>query len=95
MRWRLVVVVLVPVALGAPTVLVFVPPAMLFAPATLADVVQFTTLAIGLAAVASVFADGLVEFMVGVSDSALAAVDFVGVHPWWRRCEEQECSGKN
>ena len=70
-----VVVVLVPVAFGVPAVLVLIPPAMLFTPATLPRFVQFTTLVVGLRAVPSVSLDGLVEFVLGVNDSALAVVD--------------------
>jgi len=48
------VVVLVPIAVRVPAVVVFVPPLMPLTPATLPRVVQFTTLVICLAAVASV-----------------------------------------
>lgn len=89
----LVVIVFVPVAVGVPAVLVLVPPAMLFAPATLADCVQFVALVIGLTAVASMALDGAMEFMFLVDDAALAAVDFVGVQPW-RSGDEQESSGE-
>jgi zinc transporter ZupT len=85
------VVVLVPIALGAPAVLVFVPPAMLFTPATLASGMQFATLVICLAAVGPMSLDGVVEFMLGVSDSALATVDVLGMKPR-RRGEEHESS---
>jgi hypothetical protein len=51
---RLVVVVLVPVAVCVPAVLVFIPPLMPLAPATLPRIMQFTTLVICLSAVASV-----------------------------------------
>jgi len=82
---------LVPVVLGAPAVVVLVPPAMLLAPATLARFVKFTALVLCLAAVASMFLDGLVEFMVGMRDPALTAVDVFGVKP--RRCaEEKDCA---
>jgi hypothetical protein len=67
-------VVLVPIPVRAPAVFVFVPPPMLFAPATLARLVQFATLMIGLRAMASVTLNGLVQFMLGVRDAALAAV---------------------
>jgi hypothetical protein len=85
------VVVLVPVAVNAPAVLVFIPPAMLFTPATLASGMQFATLVICLAAAAPMSLDGVVEFMLGVSDSALAAVNVLCVKPR-RRGEEQESS---
>jgi hypothetical protein len=67
-------VVLVPIAVRVPAVVVFIPPLMPLTPATLPRVVQFTTLVICLFAVASVFVDCLVEFMLRVSDSALTSV---------------------
>jgi hypothetical protein len=70
----LVVVVLVPVALGVPAVLVFVPPLMPLTPAMLPRIVQFTTLVICLSAVASVSVNCLVEFMLGVNDPALTSI---------------------
>ena len=92
-RLGLIVVVFVPVALGVPAVFVFVPPAMLFAPAAFADLMEFAALMIGLTAVASMALDGAVEFMFLVGDAVLAAVDFVGVQPR-RSGEEQESSGE-
>ena len=70
----LVVVVLVPIAVRVPAVVVFIPPLMPLTPAALPRIVQFTTLVICLFAVASVFVDCLVEFMLRVSDSALTSV---------------------
>ncbi len=70
----LVVVVLVPIPVRVPAVLVFIPPLVPLTPATLPRIVQFTTLMICLFAVASVFVNYLVEFMLRVSDSALTAV---------------------
>jgi hypothetical protein len=87
------VVVLVPIAVGVPAVVVFVPPAMLLPPATLARFVQDMTLVIGLPAVMSVSVNGMVEFVFGVSDSTLAAVDVFGVE-FWHRAEEQKNSGE-
>lgn len=87
----LVVVALVPVVLGAPAMLVFIPPAMLLAPATLASFVQLVALVICLPAVASVSLDSLVEFMVGVRDPALTPVDVFGVKSR-RRAEEKHCA---
>ena len=86
-------VVFVPVAIGVPTVLVFVPPAMLFAPAAFADYMEFVALVIGLTAVPSMALDGAVKLMFLVGDAALATVDFVGVQPW-RHGEEQDSSGE-
>jgi hypothetical protein len=84
-----VVVVFVPIALGVPAVFVFIPPAMLLAPATLARCVQLAALVIGLAAIASMMFDGFVEFMFLVGDVALAAVDVLGVKS--RHREGEDC----
>jgi hypothetical protein len=70
-----VVVVVVPVAFGAPAVFVLIPPAVPLAPAAFSRVAQFTALVICLPAVATMSLDGLVEFMLGVRDPALAAVN--------------------
>jgi hypothetical protein len=84
------VVVLVPIAVGAPAVLVLVPPAMLLTPATLSRCVQFATLVFCLPAVPSMSLDGLVEFMLGVSYSPLAAVNVFCVNAW-RSSKQQGC----
>ena len=78
----LVVVVFVPVALGVPAVLVFIPPAMMLTPATFPHFVQFAAFVIGLAAVAAVAFNSLVKFMLGVSDATLTAVDVFSVQHW-------------
>jgi Sec-independent protein secretion pathway component TatC len=83
-------IALVPIAFRMPAVLVLVPPAMLLTPATLSHCVQFATLVIGLPAVSSVALDGLVEFMLGVSYSPLAAVNVFCVNAWCRG-EQQGC----
>jgi hypothetical protein len=90
-------IVLVPITIGVPAVLVLVPPAVLVAPATFSRLMQSAALVIGLRAVASMPFDGAVEFMVGVNDSTLTAVDILGVKAW--RCAEeyncaQDCAGE-
>jgi ABC-type sugar transport system permease subunit len=75
-RWLVVVVVvLVPIAFLVPAVLMFIPPLMPLTPATLPGRVQFTTLVICPSAVAPVFFDCLVEFMLRADNSALASAD--------------------
>jgi hypothetical protein len=69
------VIVLVPIVFLVPAALVFLPPLMPLMPATLPRIMQFTTLVICLSAVASVFLNCFVEFMVSVSDSALTLVE--------------------
>ena len=86
----LVVVVFVPVAVGAPPVLVFIPPAMLLAPATLPRFLQFVTLVTCLVAVASMFLDRLMEFMFRVRDPTLTVVDVFGMNSG-RCAEEKDC----
>jgi hypothetical protein len=76
------VVVLVPVAIGVPTVFVFVPPPVILAPATLARFMQFMALVLCLLAVPSMSLDGLMEFMIGMSDAPLAALIVLGMKSW-------------
>ena len=75
----LVVVAFVPIAILVPAALVFVPPLMPLTPATLSRVVQFAALVICLLAVAPVFLDCLVEFMIRVSYSAPTSVEIFGL----------------
>jgi len=84
------VVVLVPITLGAPAVLVLVPPPMPLAPATLSSGVQFTAFVVRLGAVASMLLDGFVKIMLGSGDPALAVVVVFSVNPW--DCGEQQSS---
>jgi len=78
-----IVIVLVPIALGAPAMLVLVPPLMIFAPAMLPSLVELTALVPCLVAVPPMFFDGLVQLVLGVFDTALAALIAVfGVKSW-------------
>ena len=86
----LIVVVLVPVAIRVPTVFVFVPPPVILAPATLACFTQFMALVLCLLAVPSMSLDGLVKFMIGVSDAPLAALIVFGMKSW-NGGEKQRC----
>jgi hypothetical protein len=90
-----IVVVLVPVTLRMPAMLMLVPPSVTLTPATLARRVQFATLAVGLSAVTSVTFDGLMEIMLCVNDSPLAAVVVFGVELWdggeKQRCCQHDC----
>jgi hypothetical protein len=82
------VVVLVPIAVRVPAVFVFIPPPVALTPAPLPSLVQFTALVVCLSAVASMFLDGLVEFMIGMSDPALTPVVVFGVKS--RHCGESQ-----
>jgi hypothetical protein len=85
-----IVIVLVPIALGVPAVLVFIPPLMAFAPAALPRLVQFATLVVCLSAVASVALDGFVQVMLRVLDAALTPLLAFGVKTW-DGGKEQDC----
>ena len=69
-----VVIVVVPVAVGAPPMTVFVPPTMTAAPAIFARFVQLLASVIGLPAVAAMMLDSFVEFVIRFRDTALAIV---------------------
>jgi len=69
-----IVVVVIPIAIGMPTVFVFVPPAMSAAPAILARLVQFMPGLISLFAFASMMLDGFMKMMIGPGDATLAIV---------------------
>jgi hypothetical protein len=71
----LVVVAVVPIALVVPAVLVFIPPPLPFTPATFPRLAQFKALVICPLAVASVFIDCLVEFMLRVYNSPLTSIE--------------------
>jgi hypothetical protein len=74
-----VVVVLVPIALGVPAVFVLVPPAVIFVPAALANRVERMTLVVSLRAVASISLDAFVENMLAVNDAVSAAIVVLGM----------------
>jgi hypothetical protein len=69
-----IVVVVVPIAVGVPTMLVFIPPAMGAVPAILARFVQFMPRMIRLFAFAAVMLDGFMKTMIGPGDAFLASV---------------------
>ena len=70
----LIVVVIIPVAVGAPTVTVFIPPAMVAGVAILAGFVQLTTSVVSLAALASMMLNGFMKTMIGPGNAFLASV---------------------
>jgi hypothetical protein len=86
-----VVVVLVPIAFRVPAVLVFIPPLMPLTPATLAHIVQFTTLVVRLPAIASVSFHCLVEIMFCVRDPTLASVEVFRQKTRHRSAKRNRC----
>jgi hypothetical protein len=72
-----VVIVVIPVTLGAPTMLVFIPPAMVAGVAILAGFVQFVASLVSLAAVAAMVFNGFMKTMIRLGDAPLATI-FIG-----------------
>ena len=62
----------VPIAFVVPTMLVFIPPTMMFAPALFACFTQLAAFVIGLTAAASMMFDRFVQIVFGMPDPALA-----------------------
>jgi hypothetical protein len=83
-----IVVVVIPVVVGMPTMLVFIPPAVRVAPAIFAGFVQFVPSLIGLLAFPAVMLDGFMKTMIGPGDAPLAIV--VISAQTRRAAEEQE-----
>jgi hypothetical protein len=80
-----IVVVLVPIALGVPAMRVFVPPLVLCLPAAVALRREFTAPVSGFLAVRTVMRDSIVQVMVNLLDSALAVVS---ADRRGRKCQE-------
>ena len=73
-------IMVVPVLLGMPALVVFVPPAMVPTPAAFTRRLQFAALVIGLLAVAAVVLDGLMQIVLGVLEAMLALLDTLGMN---------------
>jgi len=69
-----IVIVIIPVTVGAPTVTVFIPPAVIAGVAILAGFVELTASIIGLAAFASMMLNGFMKAMIGPGNALLAIV---------------------
>src|SRR5437879_1084020 len=82
-----IVIVVIPVAFGAPAVAVFIPPTVIAAVAILARFVQFAPRLVCLPAVAAMVFDGFMKTMIRFRDTPLAIV--VGAQSG-RASEEQK-----
>jgi hypothetical protein len=67
-----VVIVVIPIPLGMPTMRIFVPPSVTLVPAALPRLVQFMPPSLCLLTRASVVFNGFMQIMVGPFDSPLA-----------------------
>ena len=83
-----IMIVIVPVMFGAPTMAIFVPPPMTVVPAILARFAQLGARMIRLPALASMMLDGFVKTMVSLGNAVLAIV--IGAQT--RRAGEQQKS---
>jgi len=69
-----IMIVIIPVALGAPTVAVFIPPAMVAGVAILAGFVELTARLVSLTAVAAMVFNGFMETMIRPGNALLATI---------------------
>jgi hypothetical protein len=74
-----VVIVIIPIPLGVPAVLIFIPPSMVGLPAGLARCVQFVAPMLSLFALRTVVLDGFVQLVISSGDAPLA---IVGAQNW-------------
>ena len=84
----MVVIVVVPIAIGVPATTVFIPPAMAFVPAAFPRLVQIVARAVRLPAVPTVMLHGFVQFVIGFGDAALATTVVIGERA--RRSDERQ-----
>jgi hypothetical protein len=80
-------IVIVPIAIGVPAMIVFVPPPVIYGIAVLALLVQLVPPVVGFAAVRAVMLDGLVKLVVNFRKTLLA---IVGAHDWSSGGEGEE-----
>jgi len=89
-----IVVVVIPIAIGMPAMSIFVPPAVPPAPAVFACFMQVVSCAIRLPAVPAVVFDGFVQSMVRFGDTPLAITVLIGGRPRHReRQHANQCRG--
>jgi hypothetical protein len=87
-----VVIVVIPIALGAPAMAVFVPPTMTVLPAILAGLAQIAARVVGLLALASMMLDGFMETMIRSRNAPLAIV--IGAQSWHAGEEQKSRQGR-
>jgi hypothetical protein len=87
------VVFVAPVALCVPTMIVFIPPAVIGAPAMLACFMQVMARVVGLRTAIAMVLDGLMQSVIGFCDSMLARCITISAHIWGRAeyCETDRC----
>jgi hypothetical protein len=90
----MVVVVFVPVALGVPAMRVFIPPAVVMAPAEFAGLVQFDAGMASLRTIPAVVFGRFVQVMIGADDAPLASMFIGGRARRPRQKQESADSGR-
>jgi hypothetical protein len=90
-----IMIVVIPIAFGVPAAPVFVPPAVVDAPAVLAGFAEFMTGVFGLPALPAMAGNGLVEVVIGARHAALAIVVVGAQHgrssKHQKRCQRRGC----
>src|SRR6266850_774986 len=76
-----VVIVVIPIAIGVPATTVFIPPAVALVPAAFSRLVQIVASAVRLPAVPAMMLHGSVQFAIGFVDAALALIVTFGGCP--------------
>jgi hypothetical protein len=84
----MIVVAVVPIAVGVPTMPVFVPPTVKVRKAILARFMQFMASVVRLLTLTPMMFDGLMKTMIGPGDAPLASI-VIGAQTW-RAGEEQK-----
>src|SRR5215470_11852239 len=79
LAWRMfaviaIVIVIVPITIGAPTVFILIPPTMIRGVATFASFVQLVASVFGLLAVAAMMLDGFMKAMIRFANAPLAII---------------------
>jgi hypothetical protein len=76
-----VVIVIIPIAIGVPSVAILIPPTMAFVPAAFARLAQFVACMVGLPTIPTVMFGSFVKPVVRFRDAALATVIAFGGGP--------------
>jgi predicted membrane protein len=83
-----IVVSIVPITFGMPALIMFVPPSVVLIPTVFSSLVQLSPLVVGLAAVAAVFFDRLMQLVFRMLNAATAAFIVIGMKAWHGRESE-------
>ncbi len=77
----MIVVMIVPVVVGVPTMGILIPPAVIVSPAPFTGIAQFVAPVVGLFAIRAVMLDRFVQLVIGMGNARLTIVLLIGAHP--------------